>query len=90
VLKCGRANRCGWEASIRDLYPEVFDTWSKRFKKTPENPNAAADAYLTDARGLNLMGMRDAYSQEYFRDEGRGIGSATVRFPLPGEAGGNA
>lgn len=84
VLKCGRANRCGWEASIRDLYPEVFDTWSKRFKKTPENPHAAADAYLTDARGLNLMGMRDAYSQEYFRDEGRGIGSATVRFPLPG------
>lgn len=84
VLKCGRANRCGWESSIRDLYPEIFDTWSKRFKKTAQNPNAAADAYLTDARGLNLMGMRDAYSQEYFRDEARNVGSATVRFPLPG------
>ncbi|QSR17459.1 toprim domain-containing protein [Novosphingobium sp. KA1] len=84
VLKCSRANNCRWEASVRDLYPEIFDTWSNRFKATPQNPNAAADAYLSDARGLNLMGMRGAYSQEYFRDEGRKIGSATVRFPLPG------
>ncbi|MBO9725185.1 MAG: toprim domain-containing protein [Novosphingobium sp.] len=84
VLKCGRANRCGWESSIRDLYPEIFDTWSKRFKSTPQNPNAAADAYLTDARGLNLMGMRDAYSQENYFDQARNINSATVRFPLPG------
>ena len=84
VVKCGRLNKCGWEASVRDLYPDIFDTWSKRFKTTPERPNAAADAYLTDARKLNLMGMRGAYSQELFRDQERGIVSATVRFPLPG------
>lgn len=84
VLKCERTNKCGWEGSARELYPEIFDTWSNRYKKTPENPNAAADAYLSDARRLNLMGMRDAYSQEYFRDDARNIGSATVRFPLPG------
>ncbi|MCB2048547.1 MAG: toprim domain-containing protein [Novosphingobium sp.] len=84
VLKCGRANKCGWEGSVRDLYPEIFDTWSNRYKKTPENPTAAADAYLADARRLNLMGMREAYTQEYFHDDARKIGSATVRFPLPG------
>ncbi|WP_416462742.1 toprim domain-containing protein [Sphingomonas sp. VDB2] len=84
VVKCGRMNKCGWEASVRDLYPDIFDTWSKRFKATTERPNAAADAYLTDARKLNLMGMRDAYSQEYFKHPERNFGSATVRFPLPG------
>ncbi|WP_379489027.1 bifunctional DNA primase/helicase [Novosphingobium soli] len=84
VLKCGRTNKCGWIGSARDLYPEIFDTWSNRYKTTPENPTAAADAYLTDARRLDLRGMRDAYSQEYYRDEARKIGSATVRFPLPG------
>ena len=84
VVKCGRLNKCGWESSVRDLYPDIFDTWSKRFKTTREQPNAAADAYLTDARKLNLMGMRDAYTQEYYKDHERGIGSATVRFPLPG------
>ncbi|WP_367349697.1 toprim domain-containing protein [Sphingobium yanoikuyae] len=84
VLKCNRQEKCGWEETVRDRYPEIFDTWSNRFQKTRENPNAAADAYLTDARKLNLMGMREAYSQEWFQDQKRGIGSATVRFPLPG------
>ncbi|WP_374414228.1 toprim domain-containing protein [Novosphingobium colocasiae] len=84
VMSCERTNKCGWQGSSRDLYPEIFDTWSNRFRATPQNPNAAADAYLTDARRLDLRGMRSAYAQEYYRDEARKIGSATVRFPLPG------
>lgn len=84
VLKCNRQEKCGWEETVRDRYPEIFDTWSNRYQKTRENPHAAADAYLTDARKLNLMGMREAYTQEWFQDQKRGIGSATVRFPLPG------
>nr|WP_179220705.1 toprim domain-containing protein [Sphingomonas laterariae] len=84
VIKCGRLNKCGWEQSVRDRYPEIFDSWSKRYKPTPQNPNAAADAYLSQARRLDLRGMREAYSQEYYNDPDRGIGSATVRFPLPG------
>ncbi|ATI82886.1 toprim domain-containing protein [Sphingobium yanoikuyae] len=84
VLKCNRQERCGYEETVRDRYPDLFDTWSNRFKQTRENPTAAADAYLMDARKLNLMGMRGAYSQEWFQDHKRNIGSATVRFPLPG------
>jgi len=84
VLKCNRQEKCGWEETVRDCYPDIFDSWSNRYQKTPENPTAAADAYLTAARNLNLLGMRDAYSQEWFQDHKRGIGSATVRFPLPG------
>ncbi|MBB6191486.1 hypothetical protein FHS51_001713 [Sphingobium wenxiniae] len=84
VVKCGRLDRCGWERSVRDLYPEIFDSWSNRYEKTEKNPTAAADAYLSQARRLDLMGMRGAYTQESFFDPARKIGSATVRFPLPG------
>lgn len=83
VVKCSRADNCGWESSVRDLLPDLFEDWSKRFESTPEVPNAAADAYLRGARGLDLTGLRGHFTQEYFHDRGRDIGSATVRFPLP-------
>ena len=84
TLKCGRIENCQWEETVRERYPDIFDTWSKRYKVTPENPNAAADAYLSQARRLDLRGMRGAYTQEYYKDQDKEIGSATVRFPLPG------
>lgn len=82
-VRCGRADNCGWEQSTRDRYPEIFDSWSKRFEATAADPNAAADAYLAQARHLDLRGLRDHYTQEYWHDRGRNIGSATIRFPLP-------
>ncbi|MES2905037.1 MAG: toprim domain-containing protein [Pseudomonadota bacterium] len=84
VLKCGRLNRCGYERSVRDYFPEIFDDWSKRFKASERDPNAAADAYLSHSRGFDLQGLRGSYTQEYYRDQDRNIGSATIRFPLPG------
>ena len=84
MLKCGRLNRCGFEQSVRDYFPEIFDDWSKRFRSTESDPNAAADAYLQHARGFDLLGLRGCYSQETYRDQGRDIASATIRFPLPG------
>lgn len=83
VIKCGRMNRCGAEVHVKDLYPELFENWSNRHKATEADPNAAADAYLLHGRGFDLMGLRGAYSQEWYRDD-RGQVSATVRFPLPG------
>ena len=87
ILRCGRADNCGHEVSVREQYPDIFDTWSNRFKTTEAEPNAAADAYLHHKRGLNLLGMRAAYSQETYYDPDRRITSATIRFPLP--AGGH-
>lgn len=84
VLRCGRQNRCGWEGEVRDLYPEIFDNWSNRHQQTETNPNAAADAYLSHARGLDLRLLRGSYTQETYVDRGRNLSSATVRFPLPG------
>lgn len=84
VLKCSRENRCGWDQHVKERYPEIFDNWSNRHKQTEADPNAAADAYLSHARGLDLRLLRGSYSQESHSDMGRGIASATVRFPLPG------
>jgi hypothetical protein len=83
VVRCGRQNNCQFEISVRDALPDLFDDWSKRFEKTEQDPNAAADAYLR-SRGIDLTGLRDAFSQETYHDHKRNITSATVRFSLPG------
>ncbi|PTQ90249.1 toprim domain-containing protein [Agitococcus lubricus] len=82
VIKCGRINNCGYENGLRDLYPDLFESWSDRFKADDKNPNAAADAYLKEARGFNLTTLKSCYSQEYYFDRELEIGSATVRFSL--------
>lgn len=81
VIKCGRLNNCGYEAHIKELYPDLFDHWSKRYQVEAEkNPNAAADAYLSIGRGFDLSLIRGAYTQEQYFCQKRNIGSATVRF----------
>ncbi|MEY2883731.1 MAG: hypothetical protein RL490_1455, partial [Pseudomonadota bacterium] len=87
VIICGRVDKCGHREHVKELFPDLFDNWSERYAPTEQNPTASADAYLQHARGLNLAGLRGAYSQEHFHDRTRNIGSATVRFPLPGADG---
>ncbi len=87
VLRCGRLDKCGYEGHVKELYPELFDDWSKRAApRMADNPNAAADAYLAQARGFELTKIAGWYRQEtHFdakADNGRGAGSATVRFPV--------
>lgn len=84
VLKCGRENKCGHEFSIRDLYPEEFGAFNRRHPPTRENPNATADAYMSEARGLNTMKMRHYYTQEKWWSPAAQAGTATVRFMIPG------
>ena len=83
-VRCGRADKCGWEQTTRERYPDIFDVWSKRHRQTEVEPDAAADAYLSHGRHLNLLGLRGSYSQEWYQDRERNLGSATIRFPLPG------
>lgn len=86
VLRCGRTNKCGAEIHIKEVYPELFASWSDRYKPTAENPHASADAYLKSARGFELERIAGWYSQEHFWSAENQIGSATVRFPLAGDA----
>lgn len=84
VLRCGRLNKCGAEYHVKELYEDLFSKWSERHPVTPENPNAAADAYMRDGRGFDLAKVKGWYEQESYFDPVLKIGSATVRFPLPG------
>ncbi|WP_404389945.1 toprim domain-containing protein [Pseudoalteromonas phenolica] len=93
VLRCGRLNKCGDEFHIKDLYPDLFESWSDRFPqktqqedKVVENPNAAADAYMQHGRGFELDKVKDWYTQGAYYCGQRQIGTATVKFELPGGA----
>lgn len=80
VLICPRLNHCGEQFHVRDLYPDLFENWEKRFQATEQNPTATADAYLNEGRGFDLETLKGLYSQEYFKKDN--IGSVTVRFPI--------
>lgn len=87
VIRCGRLNHCGYEEHVKDLYPHLFEDWSRRAApRLALNPNAAADDYLAHARGFDLARLEGWYRQEsHFdpkADHGRGAASATVRFPV--------
>ena len=82
VVRCGRVENCGSDWHVKDLYDDLFDDWSKRFERTDADPNAAADAYLRHARGLDPAKLKGSYAQDHYHDKGRNIGSATVRFPI--------
>lgn len=85
VVKCGRIDKCRWERHVKELYPDLFDNWSDRYQRTEANPHAAADAYLADARGLDVDKLKGRYTQETYVDRALDATTATVRFALPGD-----
>jgi hypothetical protein len=82
VIRCGRANKCGWEAHVKDLYRDLFENWSERFPTVAASPHATADAYMQFARGFELARVRGWYTQAHYRDDKAGADSATVRFAV--------
>lgn len=64
VVFCPRKNECGKENHIRDLFPELFEKWEKRFEPTPEDPNKTVNAYLVEGRGFPLEPLKGLYTQE--------------------------
>ncbi|EDY1997056.1 toprim domain-containing protein [Salmonella enterica subsp. diarizonae] len=80
MLKCGRENKCGKEILVKELYRDIFEDWSKRYQPTPETPNATAEAYLREARGLDTSKLVGCYTQGTFIKNN--LGSATVKFKL--------
>jgi hypothetical protein len=85
VLRCSRLNNCGYEETSRELYPELFDNYTRRHPPTPENPKATADAYMSHNRGFPLETVGDWYEQGHHRDRESGITYETVRFWLDPE-----
>lgn len=83
-LWCGRKSKCGWEGYVKEIYDDLFQSWSDRYPQTTESPMAAADAYLVNMRGFEIGRLKGCYTQEYYHSRDLNIGSATVRFDLPG------
>ena len=83
-LKCPRENKCNdgnpWEADIKDLYPDLFEKFNERYKSTPDNPNAIADAYMVISRGLDVQKIRGTYVQGRYKNPSANKETATVRF----------
>ena len=91
VIRCERLNQCGYEAHAKELFPDLFESWTDRVNKREaerpteqRNPTAVADEYLRAGRGLELALIKGTYTQESFyaawADDGRGAGTTTVRF----------
>ncbi len=88
MVKCGRENKCGAQHHVKDLFPELFETWTERFEPKTDaekqaNPTAVADAYLQEGRGFAPIHTRGMYTQEFFFDRKINEGTTTVRFQLP-------
>lgn len=84
IVKCGRINHCGYEEHVKDICQDLFKDWSKDFPKTTTNPNAAADAYLSHARGFDINPLQGHYSQHTFSNPHKfpNQSSATIRFNI--------
>lgn len=82
IVKCGRVEKCGWEDSVRNLLPELFEDWTRRAPPTEVHPTATADAYLSVERGLDISQLEGLYTQETYFDRETKQASATVRFAL--------
>lgn len=82
LLRCGRLSKCGATFHIKELYPELFESFSERYAVTESEPTASADAFLIHARGIDLNNEKRIYTQESFFDHKKKIGSATIRFKI--------
>lgn len=88
IVFCPRKNECGHENHVRDLFPELFEKWEKRFEPTPEDPLRTVNAYLIEERGFPLEQLKGLYAQESItRYKPKKTTSITLRFPITDEQG---
>jgi len=83
VLRCNREDKCGYQERVRDRYPEAFESLSKRFPSTNEDPKATARAYLSVQRGFPTADLEECFEQGFYKLPD-GTWAETVRFPLFG------
>ena len=81
TLQCDHINNCQYEEHVRDIYPDIFDNFSKRAPATDADPMATAKAYLSQNRFFNVTQLSGEFTQAYFPFSD-GHKAPTVRFPL--------
>ena len=83
-LACSRMDKCGWSQTTYERYPELFERLSDKYPVTPENPNAAADAYLSVVRGFPLDKLKDIVYKQAQLKIADGSLAEVVQFKLAG------
>ncbi|QDP60166.1 MAG: hypothetical protein Unbinned1312contig1001_46 [Prokaryotic dsDNA virus sp.] len=82
VIKCGRENKCGHTANVKDLYPDAFGKFNERYPATTEDPNRTADRYMDFVRGLDPKKTKGWYRQGEFNHSWGDRKTATVVFDI--------
>ncbi|MBF0397986.1 MAG: toprim domain-containing protein [Desulfobacterales bacterium] len=77
ALICQRGNECYTVTPIKEVYPDLFNSFGKLYPVTPGNPYATATAYLI-SRDINIDGL------EYFQGKWtvEGVDCPTVAFKI--------
>lgn len=84
-VQCDRVNKCNFESTTKELFPDLFEKINEKYQPTAENPHATADAYLSLIRGFDLASVAGWYEQgSYYHPRGD-KGTASVRFYLNAE-----
>ena len=81
-VMCSREVNCGYTESVRNLLPDLFSEFAKKYPPTEENPRATADAYLGLDRGFDLGRIRGWYEQASHQIPNTTKMFPTVRFYL--------
>ncbi|MEE7625406.1 toprim domain-containing protein [Methylobacter sp. Wu8] len=85
MVQCNRTNNCTWQATSKELFPELFENLNKKYPATQESPSQTADAYLSLIRGFNPDKIKGWYEQGKYWHPGGDKGTASVRFYLDDE-----
>jgi len=84
-VQCDRTGKCGFIATSKELFPELFANFNKNYQATNEEPNRTANAYMSISRGFDLGKIGGWYEQGKYWNPNADKGTATVRFWLDAE-----
>lgn len=71
VVICGRLNKCGQVHHVKELWPDLFNDWTKRFRPAPRRapdagrPGPGDDDQAGDAQGLGEAGSATPVADAY-------------------------
>lgn len=83
VLRCDHEGSCGYQETIKERYPFLFENFASRYPASDKDPKATARGYLTEQRGFKGDVIEDWYDQGFYKLPD-GSWAETVRFDLFG------
>lgn len=86
-VKCNRINKCGYEETIKDLYPDLYEHFTKKYPSTDQDPNLTAKQYLSIARGFDVTKLDGWFEQGMIQHPETHVTTATVKFWLDKKKG---